>query len=251
MTQGSVLTPGAIALVVGASSGIGAAVARQLAERGCRVILASRRRAALEALNAVLKTPGHAIELDVTDPRSTGSLLDRLPAGWRDIAIMVYATGHDIGGRERFDQRSDKTWLDIVEANLNGAIRLCRLVIPGMLGRGAGHIVTLGSIAGTRAVAGEAAYNASKFGLHGLSEALRIDFKGTGVRVTEVLPGLVRTNFAETRWGDAKKAATFYGQMTNPLGADDVARSVVFALDQPPHVSVSQILIEPSEAPRG
>lgn len=250
MSAGSILTPGTIALVVGASSGIGEAVARQLAERGCRVILASRRHATLEALNAKLKTPGYVVELDVADPQSTESLLGRLPAGWRDIAIMVYATGHDIGGRERFDRRPDRTWLDIIEANLNGAIRLCRLVVPGMLGRGAGHIVNIGSIAGTRAVADEAAYNASKFGLHGLSEALRIDFRGTGVRVTEVLPGLVRTNFAETRWGDAKKAEAFYGQTADPLVADDVARSVVFALDQPPHVSVSQIYIEPSAPPK-
>jgi len=247
MTDTALVKPGAIALIAGASSGIGAAVARQLAGRGCRVVLASRRLAALEELNATLETPGLPVELDVNDTGSAGSLLDRLPAEWRDIGMLVYAAGHDIGGRERFDRGPVEAWLDIVNTNLNGAIRLCRLVLPGMVARGQGHVVNIGSQGGVRAVATEAAYNASKFGLHGLTEAIRIELRGSGVRVTEILPGAVRTGFAATRWGGAaEKAEAFYDRFTDILTAEDVARCVLFALDQPRHMSVSQIYVDPS-----
>lgn len=236
---------GAVALVTGAGSGIGEATARQLAEAGLRVVCAGRRIERVEPVAAAIG--GHALELDVVDPKSVESMEDRLPAGLREIDVLINSAGHDVGGRRRFDAGSADQWAKIIETNVTGLIRVTRQVIPGMLARDRGHIVNIGSIAGLVAYKTGSIYAASKHAVHGLSESLRLDFAGTGVRVSEILPGMVRTEFALNRWKDERTAAAFYDDYGICLDPDDIARAVLYCLQQPPHVVISQLVVMPNQ----
>jgi NADP-dependent 3-hydroxy acid dehydrogenase YdfG len=241
------LQPGAIALVTGASAGIGAATARALAARGARVVCASRNKARLDALVAELGALGHAIELDVADPAATESLIERLPEGLRAIDMLIANAGHDTGGRRRFDEGAVADWAGIIETNVIGLIRTCHAVVPGMIARGRGHVVTLGSTAGLKVYPGGTIYNASKFAVRGLTEALRLDYRDSDLRVTEILPGLTRTEFAASRnRGDAAKGTAYYDSFPETLEPDDIARAIVYALDQPARVTIAQMLVVPT-----
>lgn len=237
---------GRTALVTGASSGIGESIATILANNDYRVICAGRRGHKLAALSSSLESGAHALELDVSDASSVESLLSRLPEDWRSVDILVNSAGHDEGGRRRFDEGSAAQWASIIETNVNGLIRTTHAVIPGMIGRDHGHIVNIGSIAGISSYATGTIYSASKHAVHGFSESLRLDFAGTGIRVTEILPGMVRTDFALNRWGDAARADRFYDDFGVCLTPQDIARTVLFALEQPPHVVISQLVVVPS-----
>ena len=247
MADDPILRPGAVALVTGASAGIGEAVSEALAGKGCRVICAARRIDRLRALAERLGRGCHPFELDVTDPSSTAGLCERLPEELRDIDILVNNAGHDVGGRRRFDLGDAEEWADIVDTNVTGMIRVTRAVIPGMIARGRGHIVNLGSISGLRTYPGGSIYAASKFAVRALTSGLRADYAGSGIRVSEILPGTVRTEFARARLHDDETAAdAFYDSYDTLLRTDDVARCVVFALEQPAHVIVSQIVVVPT-----
>jgi NADP-dependent 3-hydroxy acid dehydrogenase YdfG len=237
---------GSTALVTGASSGIGEAIAITLVENGYRVICSARRLDKLEELSRRLGSSACPLALDVTDPSSVESMLSRLPEEWRSIDILVNNAGHDHGGRQRFDKGSADQWADIIETNVTGLIRTTHAVIGGMIERDHGHIVNIGSVAGLSSYAGGTIYSGSKHAVHGFSESLRLDFAATGIRVTEILPGMVRTNFALTRWGDQARADRFYADFGDCLQPDDIARSVLFALQQPPHVVISQLVVVPS-----
>lgn len=240
---------GRIVLVAGASSGIGAATAARLVEAGARVIAAARRMDRLEALAG--KSGGRCLplSLDVTDPASVASMMSRLPEDWRDIHGLVASSGHDVGGRARFDTAEAEDWTAIVETNVNGTIRLCRAVIEGMLARGAGHIVTLGSNAGFRTYPGGTIYAASKFAVRAFTEGLRHDFANSDIRITEIMPALTRTEFAERRWrGDKAKAAGFYDGAAGYLGPEDIADAILYAMTAPASVNVSQMLLHPTRA---
>ena len=236
---------GAVALVTGAGSGIGEATARRLAEAGLRVVCAGRRIERVEPVAAAIG--GHALELDVVDPKSVESIEERLPAGIREIDVLINSAGHDVGGRRRFDAGSADQWAKIIETNVTGLVRVTRQVIPGMLARDRGHIVNIGSIAGLVAYKTGSIYAASKHAVHGLSESLRLDFAGTGVRVSEILPGMVRTEFALNRWKDERTAAAFYDDYGICLDPDDIARAVLYCLQQPPHVVISQLVVMPDQ----
>ena len=236
---------GAVALVTGAGSGIGEATARRLAEAGLDVICAGRRLEKVETAAATIG--GHALELDVVDPESVASIEDRLPAGLREIDVLINSAGHDVGGRRRFDAGSADQWAKIIETNVTGLVRITRQVIPGMLARDRGHIVNIGSIAGLVAYKTGSIYAASKHAVHGLSESLRLDFAGTGVRVSEILPGMVRTEFALNRWKEERTAAAFYDDYGICLDPDDIARAVLYCLRQPPHVVISQLVVMPNQ----
>lgn len=241
------LRPGAVAFVTGASSGIGEAVAAALAERGAKVVAAARRRDRLEALAGRLGPALLPFALDVADAPATAALPDALPDGWREIDVLVSNAGHDLGGRRRFDRQAIEDAASVVETNLLGTMRLARALAPGMTARRRGHLVLIGSQAGVMSFPGDAAYIASKWGVHGLAKALKADLQGTGVRVTEVLPGAVKTEFAEARLrGDRAGAETFYAAFKELLTPEDVARCVLFALEQPAHVNVSELLVQPS-----
>ena len=190
---------GAVALVTGAGSGIGESTALHLAEAGWRVICAGRRLTRVEAVAERLDC-GLALELDVCDPRSVDSLQERLPSQWREIEVLVNNAGHDTGGRRRFDEGSAEQWSQIIETNVTGLIRVTHRIIPGMISRDRGHVVNIGSTAGFGPYATGTIYAASKHAVHGFSESLRMEFAGTGVRISEILPGVVRTEFGFNRW---------------------------------------------------
>ncbi len=247
MAETGILQPGAVALVTGASAGIGAATARALAARGVAVICASRNQARLDERVAELGAGAHAIELDVADPASTESLIERLPEGLRAIDILVANAGHDPGGRRRLDEGAVADWASIIETNVTGMIRTCHAVVPGMLARGRGHVVTLGSIAGLKVYPGGSIYNASKFAVRGFTEALRLDYRDSDLRVTEILPGLTRTEFAASRHrGDAAKGTAYYDGFPETLEPDDIARAILYALDQPARVTIAQMVVVPT-----
>lgn len=233
-------------LITGAGSGIGAATATALIAEGHRVICSGRRLDRLEALCRQLGDNALALQLDVTNDASVDSLYERLPPNWHEIDSLINNAGHDRGGRSRFDQGATADWISIMETNVNGLIRVTRKIIDGMLQRGHGNIVNIGSTAGLRAYAGGSIYAGSKHAIHGFSEALRLDYAGSGIRVIEILPGLVRTEFAATRFSDSERGEEYYAAADGTLAAEDVARTIIFALQQPPQVLISQLVVLPS-----
>ncbi|MFI5020102.1 MAG: SDR family oxidoreductase [Alphaproteobacteria bacterium] len=236
-----------VALVSGASRGIGAAMVHALAARGARVIATARKRERLDKLVERYGKDILPLVLDVTDAGAASGLVAALPAEWRAVDILINNAGSDVGGRRRFDEGGIEDWAATIETNVTGLMRVTRAVLPGMLARGRGHIVNLGSIAGLRPAAGMAAYNTSKAAVHMFSDSLRAELKGTGIRVSEIMPGTARTGFAEARWrGDKAAAERFYASFETLLTADDVARAVVFALEQPSHVVIAQLLVLPT-----
>jgi 3-hydroxy acid dehydrogenase/malonic semialdehyde reductase len=242
-----ILRPGAVALVTGASSGIGGALAAMLVERGVRAICAARDPERLSAAVARLGERAHALQLDVADPASTAGLLERLPEELRAIDILVNNAGHDAGGRKLFHEGAVEDWAAIVETNVIGLIRVTHAVLPGMLERGRGHVVNLGSVAGLRVFRNGSVYHASKYAVRALTEALRADYSNTEIRVTEILPGLTRTNFAKARFhGDEAKGAAYYERFPATMAPEDIARAAIFALEQPPQVTIAQIVVVPT-----
>ena len=237
---------GKIALVTGASAGIGKQTSRILVDAGVRVICAARRLSHLESLASELGDAAIALELDVTDVDSVAKLLGRLPADWRDIDILVNNAGHDIGGRRQFHEGSAAQWAATIETNVIGLMRVTRAVLDSMVERNTGHIVNIGSVAGIQAYKACAAYAASKHAVHGLSETLRLDYGETGIKISEVLPGMVKTEFAATRFGDEKLGEEYYRDFGVCLTPEDIARSVHFVLDQPADVVIAQIVVVPT-----
>jgi NADP-dependent 3-hydroxy acid dehydrogenase YdfG len=237
---------GSTALVTGASSGIGEGIATILIDNGFRVICAARRLDKLADLTGRFGSAAFPLELDVTDASSVESLHSRLPESWRSIDILVNNAGHDEGGRRRFDEGSADQWANIIETNVIGLIRTTHAVITDMIERDHGHIVNIGSIAGISTYATGTIYSGSKHAVHGFSESLRLDYAATGIRVTEILPGMVRTDFALTRWHDQARADSFYDDFGVCLTPEDIARTVLFAIQQPPHVVISQLVVVPN-----
>lgn len=242
-----VLGPGTVALVTGASSGIGLAIATALVAKGMRVIATGRDPARLRFVCDELGDLVFPLVLDVSDGEAVAALPDSLPEALRRIDVLINNAGHDVGGRRAFQDGEAEEWEAIIETNVNGLMRVTRAVAPGMLARGYGHVINLGSVSGLFTYAGGAAYNASKFAVHGFTEALRKDFAAADIRVTEILPGLVRTNFAANRLkGDKEAASEFYDRFAGCLYPEDIAATVVFALEQPSHVNVTQLVVEPT-----
>jgi NADP-dependent 3-hydroxy acid dehydrogenase YdfG len=241
------LRPGAVAFVTGASSGIGEAIAVALVGRRLKVVAAARRRERLDELARRLGPSLLPFAFDVTDAAAAAALPDALPEGWREVDVLVCNAGHDLGGRRRFDRQAVADAAAVVETNLLGTLRVALALTPGMTARGRGHLVLVGSQAGVMTFAGDAAYIASKWGVHGLARALRADLQGSGVRVTEILPGAAKTGFAAARLrGDDAKAEEFYAAFKELLTPEDVARCALFALEQPAHVNVSELLVQPA-----
>ena len=234
-----------IALVTGASSGIGEAICRLLISHQYKVIGAARTKSKLQALHQDLGSSFHPMVLDVTNTRSVSSLIERLPENLQGVDVLVNNAGHDIGGRRFFDEGTAQQWSEIIETNVQGLMRVTHAMIDGMLARGNGHVVNIGSIAGLKPYATGAAYVTSKYAVHGFSQSLRLDYAGRGIRVSEIMPGLVRTGFAGQRLGDAEKAEAFYDSVGQSLSPEDVARTVLFALQQPRHVEIAQLVVLP------
>lgn len=243
---------GRVALVTGASSGIGSAVARALAREGVRVALAARREDALREAQSGLDAGNGEVKsfvfpTDVTDRAQVKSLVSYAGEELGPVDILVNCAGvmfYSLMKNLREDQ-----WERTVEVNCKGALNCIGAVLPGMLERGRGHIVTISSDAGRKVFPGLAVYSASKFFVEALSQGLRIETSGTGIKVTTIQPGNVATDLLSMS-SDAE-ALKLYGEPTGSrvLDAEDVAASVLHALRQPEHVAVNEILVEPSEEP--
>ncbi len=234
-----------IVMITGASSGIGEAICRLLVLNQCQVIGAARNEAKLQTLREELGESFHPFVLDVNNAESVAGLLDRLPAELQAIDVLINNAGHDIGGRRSFEQGSAEQWSHTIETNIQGLMRVTHALIHGMLDRGRGHILNMGSIAGIKPFATVAAYVASKYAVHGFSESLRLDYAGKGIRISEIMPGMVRTGFASERLGSNDEAEAFYDSFEQLLTPEDIAKTVLFTLQQPRHVEIAQMVVLP------
>jgi len=227
-----------IAVVTGASSGIGAATARRLAAAGYRVIAAARRLDRLEALAAEIG--GAARRLDVTDPASIAALA----AGLERVDLLVNNAGGALG-LDPIERSDDERWRIMWEANVLGVMRMTRALLPALRAAGAGHVINIGSVSGFEIYPGGAGYTSVKHAARAVTQTLRLELLGEPIRITEVNPGLVETEFARVRFdGDEAKAAATYRGMT-PLTGDDVAECIVWAANRPAHVNVDEIVVRP------
>jgi NADP-dependent 3-hydroxy acid dehydrogenase YdfG len=227
-------------LVTGASSGIGAAVARRFAQDGARLVLAARRGERLAALAAELGVPAHVLPLDVTDRAAVEAGVASLPPEFAAISILVNNAGGALG-LEPAQAANLDDWDTMVDVNCKGLMYVTRAVLPGMVARDRGHIINLGSVAGTYPYPGGNVYGAAKAFVEQLSLNLRADLTGKRVRVTNVEPGMVETEFSLVRFkGDADKARAVY-QGFPPLRAEDVAEAIHWAASVPEHVNVNRI----------
>jgi len=225
------------AVVTGASSGIGAAVARTLAGAGARVAVGARR---VERL-ADLGPEFLAFRLDVTDPVECARFVDQAVAQLGGIDILVNNAGLALG-RDLFWEGSEEDEATVIETNVRGLLRMTRLCLPHI--RDGGHIVNLGSVAGRQAYERGALYVTSKFAVRGFTYALREDLLGRPIRLTTVDPGLVETEFSVVRFrGDAEQAKRVYEGL-QPLTPQDIADCVLFAVTRPPHVNVDEIVVK-------
>ncbi|HEY3262210.1 MAG TPA: SDR family NAD(P)-dependent oxidoreductase [Pseudonocardiaceae bacterium] len=232
-----------VAVVSGASSGIGAATARRLAGAGCRLVLGARRLDRCERLAAELGGTGHrALPLDVTDAASVEAFGAAIP----HCRVLVNNAGGALGLAPVLEA-DEEHWRWMWEANVLGTLRLTRALLPKLVASGDGHVVTVTSIAAVETYDGGAGYTSAKHAQAALHRTLRGELLGQPVRFTEVLPGMVQTEFSLHRFsGDAERADAVYRGIT-PLTADDVADVIEFAVTRPSHVNLDQIVLKPRE----
>ena len=237
-------------LVTGASAGIGAACARAFAAAGARLVLAARRRERLDELAAGLRgahgTDVHLLDLDVRDRAAVAAAIGGLPPEWAAVDVLVNNAG--LGrGLSKLYEGDPAEWDEMVDTNVKGLLYVTRAVVPGMVERGRGHVVNIGSVAGHEVYPGGAVYCATKHAVGAITRGLRMDLLGSGVRVSTVDPGMVETEFSVVRFrGDRERAKGVYRDMT-PLTADDIADAVVWATTRPPHVNVDEIIVKPTD----
>jgi NADP-dependent 3-hydroxy acid dehydrogenase YdfG len=234
-----------VAVVTGASSGIGAATGRQLAAAGHHVVLTARRKDRIEALAAELTAAGHratAYALDVTDRAA----VDSFAASLDRCDVLVNNAGGALGA-DPVATGDPADWRRMYEVNVIGTLNVTQALLPALTASGDGTVVILSSTAGLSTYEGGGGYVAAKHGEHVLAETLRLEIVGTPVRVIEVAPGMVKTDeFATTRFrGDTDKAAKVYAGVAEPLTADDVADTITWAVTRPPHVNIDLLVVRP------
>jgi NADP-dependent 3-hydroxy acid dehydrogenase YdfG len=238
---------GKTAVVTGASSGIGEATARLLAREGCNVVLAARREDRLNALAADLGEGALAAPTDVTDPAACAALVARTVERFGSMEILVNNAGLGLYGSVAEGDPED--WRKMFDVNVLGVLYVTRAAVRQMLRQGAGDLVFVSSLAGRRVPRADGTvYAATKHAVNAVAEGLRMDVHEKGIRVINVEPGLVRTEFPESSYPSADE---YYAEKEYPpLEAEDVAAAVVYALDQPPRVSINEILVRPTEQPK-
>lgn len=238
-----------IVLITGASSGIGEACARVFAQAGAKLILVARRKERLEQLADELdKNSGsvHLLALDVCDRANVESALTNLPEPWSAIDILINNAGLS-RGLNKFQEGEFPDWEEMIDTNIKGLLYLTRYIVPGMISRGRGHIVNLGSTAGHYTYPNGNVYCATKAAVRVISEGLKQDLLGTPVRVSSVDPGLVETEFSQVRFrGDSDRAKKVYQGLT-PLTPADVADVILFCVTRPLHVNISEVLLMPTD----
>jgi len=239
---------GKIVFITGASSGIGAATALAFAAGGARLLLAARRADKLAHVALAAQARGaeavHTISLDVRHRDAVQQAVSTLPSEWAAIDILVNNAGLSRGLDKLYEGNIDD-WEEMIDTNVKGLLYVTRAVVPGMVERGRGHVVNLGSTAGEITYPGGAVYCATKAAEHAMNDGLRQDVLGTPIRVTTVDPGMVETEFSTVRFhGDRKRAGNVYKGI-KPLTAEDVAEVIVWAATRPEHVNIARVLLTP------
>ena len=235
-----------IAFITGASSGIGAACARKFAQGGYTLLLNARSIDKLQALKTELETAyGIDVELlpfDVRDRKAAEAALKSLPEKYQTIDVLVNNAGLALGVDKEFEG-TEENYDTMIETNITALLMMTRLVVPGMVKRGKGHVINIGSVAGDVAYPGGSVYCATKAAVKVLSDGLRMDLVDTPLRVTNVKPGLVETNFSVTRFAGDKERADKVYQGIKPLTGEDIAEVVYFAASAPEHVQIAEVLV--------
>jgi NADP-dependent 3-hydroxy acid dehydrogenase YdfG len=235
-----------IAFITGASSGIGAACARKFAQGGYKLLLNARNTAKLQVLQQELQTT-YGVEVmllpfDVRDRKAAELALKQLPTDYQAIDVLVNNAGLALGIDKEYEG-TEENYDTMIETNITALLMMTRLVVPGMIARGKGHIINIGSVAGDAAYPGGSVYCATKAAVKVLSDGLRMDLVDTPLRVTNVKPGLVETNFSVTRFAGDKERADKVYQGIKPLRGEDIAEVVYFAASAPAHVQIAEVLV--------
>jgi NADP-dependent 3-hydroxy acid dehydrogenase YdfG len=228
-----------VALVTGASSGIGEATVRSLAAEGFEVVAAARR---LERCEEVAReVGGRALRLDVADPDSVAELAANLS----EVSVLVNNAGGALG-LESVAEAEEENWRQMYETNVMGVMRVTKALLPALERSGDGHVVVIGSVAGVEVYPGGGGYTAAKHAANAVARTLRLELLGKPIRVSEVAPGMVETEFSLVRFeGDREKADKVY-QGTTPLSPEDVADAIAYVVTRPPHVDVDYLSIKPT-----
>lgn len=238
------------ALITGASAGIGQATAYRLLQQGCDVLLVARRKGRLEDLRTRWSEefPGQKILTWDVDIRNFSEIEDRIEKDltWlQGLSVLVNNAGL-ARGADPFQNAEWRDWEDMIETNIKALLFITRKLIPFLQASAPSHIVNLGSIAGRWTYSGGSVYCATKFAVRSISEGLRIDLLGKKIRVTNIEPGMVETEFSEVRFRDKEKAKEVYRGLT-PLKAEDIAECIVWSLSQPEHVNIQELVVYPTE----
>ena len=234
-----------VVLVTGASAGFGEAFVRRFAREGCRVVATARRLDRLQALAGELGERVLAVALDLQDPEAIKGAVDRLPKPFAAVDVLVNNAGLALG-LDPVQAGDPDDWDTVIDTNCRGLVRMTRAFLPGMVERGRGHVINIGSVAATYPYAGGAIYGATKAFVQQFSLDLRSDLHGTGVRVTCIEPGLVGgTEFSQVRFrGDTERARSVYAGV-EALGPDDIAETVWWTASLPPHVNINLLEVMP------
>lgn len=236
-----------IALITGATSGIGEATARLLAQNAFNLIISGRRKDRLEKLQTELSSHSKVIMLqfDVSKKDEVFNKIGSLPADWQSVDILINNAGN-AHGLAPIQEGSMDDWEAMLDINVKGLLYVSKAIIPAMIKKGSGHIINIGSIAGKEVYPNGNVYCASKYAVDAISQGMRIDLNPYGIKVSEINPGLVNTEFSLVRFkGDSEKAENVYKGM-EPLSGHDVAELILFIITRPPHVNIADTIIFPT-----
>lgn len=237
---------GKIALITGATSGIGRATALLLAQNGYDIIATGRRQERLQELaSQITNTRILTLAFDVRDKLKVKAAIENLPRDWQQIDVLVNNAGN-AHGLAPIQSGDEQDWEMMLDINVKGLLYVTKEVLPLMINRQQGHIINIGSVAGKEAYPNGNVYNASKFAVDALSQGMRLDLVKENIKVSEINPGLVQTEFSEVRFkGDVARAEAVY-QGFEPLVATDIAEVILFMVTRPPHVNLAEVLIFPA-----
>lgn len=243
-----------IVFITGASSGIGEACARKFASMGSNLILNARNAEKLIEMKASLEAQYSikvlTLPFDIRDRSAAQKAITSIPEEWSNIDILINNAGLVIGLDKEFDGNMEE-WDVMIDTNVKGLLTMTRLIVPGMIKRKKGHIINIGSIAGDAAYPGGSIYCATKAAVKTLSDGLRIDLVDTPLRVTNIKPGMVETNFSVVRYRGDKEAADNFYKGIRPLSGEDIAETIYFTASVPPHIQIAEVLLMPTNQATG